>query len=107
MAYYKTSAAKEPTALEKEIEERGFGDMLRECCQKYGALAQDVCGGERDWASSMAKHELWYRIHSERGWPMTSIGRMFGVDHATVGKGIRKIESMKPPEATPPEDGQA
>lgn len=67
--------------------------ILNEVVKKHGFPPDVILGRERFRPVVRARHELWFRVHSELGWSYYMMARYFNVDHTTIMHAVRKVEN--------------
>jgi hypothetical protein len=71
-----------------------FSTIVRDVCAKHGVTKQQLKGTNRQLEVCLARHEAFFRLHTERGMSLPQIGRMLGgFDHTSVLYGVRRHQA--------------
>lgn len=82
------------------LEERGLLETAQEIALKHRVRLEDMLGGDRHMAPSLARHAFWLELR-RIAYSLPQIGALFGVHHTTVMSALRRFPAEPKEGATP------
>jgi len=69
---------------------QSYINILKMVAKNHGIDPETIQGGSRFKKVIFARHEFWYRVHTELGYSFARIGRLENKDHTTILHGTAK-----------------